>query len=138
MTKSTVIKGKQIKRSWHLLDLQDQTLGRVATQIAALLMGKGKPAFSYHRDDGDYVVAINAAAIKVTGKKLSQKLYQRYSGYPGGLKEFTLRQMFSKDPRQVILHAVKGMLPKNRLRSPRLTRLKVFNDANHPYAQNFK
>lgn len=124
--KTTVQKSSQIKRNRYQIDLKDQILGRVATQIAIHLMGKNKPLTSPNLDNGDFVVAINAKDIKVTGKKLDQKMYQRHSGYPGGLKEFTLRQMMTKDPRKVIEHAVKGMLPKNKLRSPRMRRLKVY------------
>lgn len=136
MNKSTVLKGDTTNRSWHLVDLQGQTLGRIATKIASLLIGKSKPTFSYHRDDGDYVVAINASGLVVTGKKKQQKLYQRYSGFPGGLKEATYQELFNKDPSLVVTHAVKGMIPKNRLRDIRIARLKVYQDANHPYAKN--
>jgi len=126
--KTTVQKSSQIKRTWYLIDLKDQVLGRVATQIAFHLMGKNKSLVSPNLDNGDFVVAINAKDIKVTGKKLDQKLYQSHSGYPGGFKEFTLKQMMDKDPRKVIEQAVKGMLPKNKLQSPRMRRLKVYLD----------
>jgi large subunit ribosomal protein L13 len=132
--KTTVLKGNQVQRSWHLIDLSGQTLGRICTQIAQILMGKNKPTFSYHRDDGDYVVAINAADIKVTGKKLNDKLYQHHTHWSGGLKELTLAEMMQKDPREVIVHGVYGMLPKNKLRDVRMTRLKVFVSADHKYA----
>lgn len=131
--KTTVIKGNQTTRAWHLVDLEGQTLGRVATLISAHLLGKNKPSFSYNRDDGDYVVAINAAKVKVTGKKFNQKLYQSYSGFPGGLKELKFSEMMAKNPCLVVSHAVLGMLPKNKLRHPRLSRLKVFADANHSF-----
>lgn len=132
--KTTVLKGNQVKRSWHLIDLQGQTLGRICTQIAQILMGKNKTTFSYHRDDGDYVVAINASDIKVTGSKLKEKLYRHHTHWSGGLKELTLAEMMQKDPRQVIVHGVYGMLPKNKLRDVRMTRLKVFVGADHKYA----
>jgi large subunit ribosomal protein L13 len=132
--KTTVLKGNQVERSWHLIDLSGQTLGRVCTQIAEILMGKDKVTFSYHRDDGDYVVAINAADIQVTGKKLKDKLYRHHTHWAGGLKEFTLAEMMAKDPREVIIHGVYGMLPKNKLRDIRITRLKVFVGSDHPYA----
>ena len=132
--KTTVTKGNQVKRNWHLIDLQDQTLGRVCTQIAQILMGKDKPAFSYHRDDGDYVVAINADKIQVTGSKLKEKMYRHHTHWAGGLKELTLAEMMQKDARQVIIRGVYGMLPKNKLRDIRITRLKVFVGADHPYA----
>ena len=124
---------KDIQRQWHLVDLEGQVLGRVATQIAQLLMGKHKPYYTSHLDCGDYVVAINAAKIKVTGKKAQQKLYRRHSGYPGGFKEIPFERQLKKDPTKIILWAVKGMLPKNKLRARRLARLKIFADANHPY-----
>ena len=132
--KTTVLKGNQVRRNWHLIDVSEQTLGRVCTQIAAILMGKDKPTFSYHRDDGDYVVAINAGQIKTTGSKLRDKIYRRHSHWPGGLKELTLDEMLKKDPRLVIKSGVYGMLPKNKLRNRRMTRLKIFVDSNHPYA----
>jgi large subunit ribosomal protein L13 len=134
MKKTTVLKGNQVHRNWHLIDVSEQTLGRVCTQIAAILMGKDKPTFSYHRDDGDYVVAINAGQIKTTGSKLRDKIYRRHSHWPGGLRELTLDEMLKKDPRLVIKSGVYGMLPKNKLRDRRMTRLKIFVDSNHPYA----
>ena len=130
---TTPISAKEIKRHWHLIDLSGQTLGRVSTQIAAFLMGKGKVNQTPNLDMGDYVVAINAAKIKVTGKKLASKKYQRHSGYPGGFREETLGELMERDSRQVIEKSVKGMLPKNKLQSPRLRRLKVFKDETHPY-----
>ncbi|HOG37678.1 MAG TPA: 50S ribosomal protein L13 [Candidatus Woesebacteria bacterium] len=132
--KTSVLKGNQVNRNWHLIDLSNQTLGRICTQIASILMGKDKTTFSYHRDDGDYVVAINAADIRVTGSKLKDKIYRRHTHWPGGLKELTLDEMLKKDPRLVIKSGVYGMLPKNKLRDRRMTRLKIFTDSNHPYA----
>jgi large subunit ribosomal protein L13 len=135
---TSVTKTKDIKRSWHLIDLKGQTLGRVSTQIAKLLIGKNKPYYTPNLDCGDYVVAINAKQVKVTGKKETDKLYQHHTGYPGGFREYTYSQVMDKDPRQIIINSVKGMLPKNKLRSPRLKRLKVFVDANHTYEQYLK
>jgi large subunit ribosomal protein L13 len=132
--KTTVTKGSQVKRSWHLIDLSGQTLGRVCSQIAQILIGKNNLTFSYHRDDGDYVVAINAAEIKVTGKKVKDKIYRHHTHWSGGLKELTFKEMMQKDPRKVIIHGVYGMLPKNKLRDRRITRLKVFVGTDHPYA----
>ncbi len=132
--KTTVTTGNQVKRNWILFDLSGKTLGRAATEIAAILMGKNNPSFSYHRDDGDYVVAINAAELVVTGKKLKQKVYYRHTGYAGNLRSLTLKELMQKDPRRVIKLAVYGMLPKNKLRDTRLTRLRVFTDSNHKYA----
>lgn len=136
--KTTVLKGNKIDRSWHLIDLSNQTLGRICTQIATILMGKDKTTFSYHRDDGDYVVAINAENIKVTGKKLKEKIYYHHTHWAGGLKELTLAEMLKKDPRKVISHGVYGMLPKNKLRDVRMTRLKVFVGSDHPYTDKIK
>jgi large subunit ribosomal protein L13 len=132
--KTSVLKGNQVNRNWHLIDLSNQTLGRICTQIASILMGKDKTTFSYHRDDGDYVVAINAADIRVTGSKLKDKIYRRHTHWPGGLKELTLDEMLKKDPRLVIKSGVYGMLPKNKLRDRRMTRLKIFTGSDHPYA----
>ncbi len=136
--KTTVLKGNKVDRSWHLIDLSNQTLGRICTQIATILMGKDKTTFSYHRDDGDYVVAINAENIKVTGKKLKEKIYYHHTHWAGGLKELTLAEMLKKDPRKVISHGVYGMLPKNKLRDVRMTRLKVFVGSDHPYTDKIK
>ncbi|MFA5827894.1 MAG: 50S ribosomal protein L13 [Candidatus Shapirobacteria bacterium] len=132
--KTSVTKGSLVNRKWYLVDLSGKTLGRICTEIAAILIGKDKTTFSYHRDDGDYVVAINAKDVQVTGRKPKQKLYQHYTGYHGGIKEFTFTEMMNKDPRQIIMHGVKGMLPKNKLRDRRMTRLKVFVDGEHKYA----
>lgn len=127
-----------IKHNWHLINLSGQTLGRISTQIAGLLMGKSKTAFSPNLDMGDTVVAINADQIKVTGKKMQNKKYYRHSGYPGGLREINLGELLAKDSRKVIEKAVKGMLPKNKLQDPRLRRLKVFKDEKHPYKAQFE
>ena len=135
--KTTVLKGNQVERTWHLIDLKGQTLGRVCTQIAQILMGKDKPTFSYHRDDGDYVVAINASEIQTTGKKLKQKIYRHHTHWSGGLRELSLGETMQKDPRKVIVSGVYGMLPKNKLRDQRMTRLKVFVGSEHKYADKF-
>ncbi|MGI5841315.1 MAG: 50S ribosomal protein L13 [Patescibacteria group bacterium] len=137
-SKTTVTKGNNPKRSWHLVDLSGQTLGRAATEIAQLIIGKGKPDFSYNADQGDYVVAINASEIEVTGNKMKTKMYHHYTGYAGNLRSFTLAEMMAKDPRKVIMHAVEGMVPKNRLRKQRMTRLKVFVGPDHKYADKFR
>jgi len=127
-----------IKRKWHFVDLKDKTLGREATQIAKALIGKTKPYFTPHLDCGDYVVAVNSAQVKVSGKKFDKKVYYRHSGYPGGLKAITFKQQMEKDPRKVILLAVKNMLPKNKLRDLRMKRLKVFATSEHKYEDKFK
>lgn len=122
-----------LNRKWHLIDLKDKNLGRISTQIVSLLMGKTKAETAPHLDSGDYVVAINADQIVVTGRKLLDKKYYRHSGYRKGLREITLAEMLKSDPRRVIEIAVKGMLPKNKLQQPRLRRLKVYKDDQHPY-----
>ena len=136
-TKTFTPQPKHIRRHWHLIDLEDQVLGRTATNISILLQGKNKPYYSPHLDCGDYVVVVNAAKVKVTGRKPDDKIYFRHSGYPGGVKEISFNELIKKDARKVIHLAVKGMLPKNKLRSPRLRRLKVFSDGKHTYADKF-
>jgi large subunit ribosomal protein L13 len=126
-------KKKDIGRSWHLIDLKGRVLGRAASKIAQILQGKDKVYYTSHLDCGDWVVAVNAKKIKVTGRKKSQKLYYRHSGYPGGFKQRTFAQLMDKDPRKVIELAVKNMLPKNKLRTQRLRRLKVFAGEDHVY-----
>lgn len=135
---TTFTKGNNPKRDWHLVDLKGQTLGRAASNIAKILMGKHKADFAPHRDAGDFVIAINASHIKVTGQKLKQKIYYHHSGYDGNLKEISLEIMLAKDPRKVISHAVSGMLPKNKHRDLRLKRLKVFVGSKHPYTDKVK
>jgi large subunit ribosomal protein L13 len=127
----------QPERKWYLVDAKSQVLGRLASKIATLLMGKNKVNFSFHDDVGDYVVVINSDKLRVTGKKKRDKVYYRHTGYPGGLKEATLGELLSKDSRKVIRFAVSGMLPKNKLRKQRLKRLKVYHSVTHPY-QNKK
>ncbi len=124
----------QIKRDWHLVDVKDQILGRQAVAIAHKLMGKGKGYFANNMDCGDYVVVINAKGIKTSGKKELLKKYTNYSGYPGGLRTRTLKELRAQDPTEIITHAVSGMLPKNKLRAQMLKRLYVFADENHKYA----
>ena len=133
MIKTYSPKASDIKREWHVLDASGKVLGRLATQIAGLLMGKHKPIFSRHMDTGDYVVVINAEKVSVTGNKVKQKLYYRHSGYPGGLKSTSLERMMQTHPTRVIEHAVGGMLPKNRLKAKMLKRLRVCVGDEHPY-----
>ncbi|MBA3723656.1 MAG: 50S ribosomal protein L13 [Candidatus Levybacteria bacterium] len=130
-------KASDIKRTWHLIDVKDQTLGRIASQIAQLLMGKSKPYFVRNLDCGDYVVIVNAKNVKVTGKKEIQKNYYRHSGYPGGFKSETLKELRVRKPETIITHAVKGMLPQNRLRDKMLKRLFVFAEEEHKYSDKF-
>jgi len=136
--KTYFIKKSEIKRAWHLVDAKGQILGRLATKIANLLIGKNKPYFVSHLDCGDYVVVINASQVRVSGRKAQQKKYYRYSGYPGGLKEITFSQQMAKDPIKIIRHAVEGMLPKNKLGDKRLARLKIFAGEEHQYKDKFK
>lgn len=124
-------KPTDIQRKWYVLDASQTTLGRVSTQAAELLLGKGKPAFTRHIDCGDYVIVVNAKDIKVTGHKMDTKMYYRHSGYPGSLKEATLREKQTKDPAFAITHAIRGMLPANKLRDQRLSRLKVYEGSEH-------
>ncbi len=136
--KTYSLKEKEIRRNWHLLDAKGKILGRLATQAALWLMGKHKPSYTPNLDNGDYVVVINAAQVLVSGRKYEKKMYRHHTGHLGNLKELSFKQMMAKDPRQVIISAVRGMLPKNKLRKQRLQRLKVFPQADHPYAGKFE
>lgn len=126
-------KEHEIQREWHVIDAQGQTLGRLASRIATVLRGKHKPIYTPHVDCGDYVIVVNAEKIHVTGQKMTQKVYYRHSGYPGGLKEITLRDQLQKFPERVIEKAVRGMLPKNRLGRQMFKKLKVNAGPNHPH-----
>ena len=137
-SKTNVTKLKDIKRKWYLVDLKNKVLGREATGIATLLRGKNKPYFTPSLDCGDHIVVINAQKVRLTGKKEDQKIYRRYSGYPGGLREISYRKMLEKRPNEVIRHAVRGMLPKNKLRSKMIKRLYIFPGEKHPYGDKFK
>ena len=123
----------EITREWYLVDAQGKTLGRLATQIADTLRGKRKPQFTPHVDTGDFVVVVNAEKIAVTGNKLDQKMYYRHSGYPGGLKERTLREQLERRPTEVLRKAVKGMLPRNRLARAQMRKLKIYAGPEHPH-----
>lgn len=131
-------KAKEIKRDWHLLDAKDQVVGRLATQVAELLMGKGKVSFSKHMDSGDFVVVTNVEKVVLTGKKEKQKLYRRHSGYPGGYKEETAREVRAEHPERILERAVFGMLPGNKLRADRMIRLKLVIGDKNPFESNFK
>ncbi len=130
-------KASELTHNWHLIDAKDNVLGRMSTQIALLLMGKAKSDFVRNLDSGDYVVVVNAKEVKVTGKKEDKKLYQRHSGYPGGFKEETLRELRARKPEEIIIHSVKGMLPHNKLRDKMLKRLFIFEGAQHTYQEKF-
>jgi large subunit ribosomal protein L13 len=122
-----------IQREWFVVDAKDQTLGRLATQIATLLRGKHKPIYTPHMDVGDFVIVVNADKIRVTGNKLDQKIYYRHSGYPGGIKSRTLRELLDRYPDRVIRLAVRGMLPKNRLGRATIKKLKIYAGDKHPH-----
>ena len=134
MNKTYSAKPSEVTRRWILIDASEAPLGRIATVIATYLTGKNKPMYTPHIDCGDYVVVTNASKLVVTGNKLADKKYYRYSGFPGGMREMTLEQKLEKDPESVIELAVKGMLPKNKLAPERLARLRVFVDENHGHA----
>jgi large subunit ribosomal protein L13 len=131
--KTYVANAEDRQRDWVVVDASGQTLGRLATQIADVLRGKRKPEYTPHVDTGDFVIVINAEKIAVTGKKLSDKLYHRHSGYPGGLKTRTLQEQLDRRPEEVIRKAVKGMLPRNRLARRQITKLKVYAGPEHPH-----
>lgn len=133
MSKTYVAKKEEINRQWYLIDAKDKILGRLAAKIAVILRGKHKPIFSPHLDTGDGVIVINATEIKVTGRKLKEKLYRRYSGYPGGLKEVYLETMLKRNPTTVIKLAVKRMLPSGPLGRKLLKKLKVYSNSKHPH-----
>src|SRR3954449_13144508 len=123
----------EVERTWFVVDADARTLGRLATQIADVLRGKGKPAYTPHVDTGDFVIVVNAEKVHVTGQKLDQKIYYRHSGYPGGLRERTLREQLARRPEEVLRKAVKGMLPRNRLGRQQLTKLKIYAGPDHPH-----
>nr|WP_307991137.1 50S ribosomal protein L13 [uncultured Niameybacter sp.] len=122
---------QNVERNWYVIDAEGQTVGRLASQIAAVLRGKNKPTYTPHVDCGDHVIVINAEKVVFTGKKLDQKLYRRHSGYAGGLKETKARDMLNTHPERVIMYAVKGMLPKNSLGRQMLTKLRVYAGTEH-------
>ena len=121
------------ERVWYVVDAENKTLGRLATQIANVLRGKRKPTYTPHVDVGDFVIVVNAEKVAVTGDKREKKLYWRHSGYPGGIRSRTLGDMLEKRPEEVIRKAVKGMLPRNRLARAQLRKLKVYAGSEHPH-----
>ena len=132
--KSYMASPATIERKWYVVDATDKTLGRLSSQIASVLRGKNKPTYTPSMDTGDYVIVINADKIKVTGKKMDQKIYYRHSDYVGGMKEATLKEMMAKKPEDVIKLAVKGMLPKGPLGRAMMKKLFVYAGAEHPHA----
>lgn len=132
--KTIFVKPKEVVRKWYLVDAEGATLGRLAAKVASLLRGKHKPVYTPHQEVGDYVIVVNAGKIAVTGNKLNDKLYYRHSGYPGGLRSEPLGKILTRKPTFPIEHAIKGMLPKNRLGRKLFTNVKVYAGPTHPHA----
>lgn len=132
--KSYIAKPAEIDHKWYVIDAEGKTLGKLAAETASILRGKKKPIYTPHVDCGDYVIVINAEKVHVTGKKEDDKIYAHHTGYPGGLKETTLKEMRAKKPEEIIRHAVKGMMPKGRLGRQMYKKLKVYAGAEHPHA----
>ena len=131
--KTFSLRTEDVSRSWYLIDAADAPMGRVATEIARLLIGKSKPTYTPHVDNGDYVVVINAADVKVTGAKETDKKYYRHSGFPGGISDMSLGEVRTKYPERIIEMAVKGMIPHNKLADERLKRMRVFASSEHTH-----
>ncbi|MBM4420860.1 MAG: 50S ribosomal protein L13 [Chloroflexi bacterium] len=131
--KTYTLKASEIERRWRVVDADGATLGRLCTRVAALLRGKHKAGFTPHLDSGDPVVVVNAEKVRVTGKKLSDKVYARHSGYPGGFRTETLGSLLARRPEEVVRRAVRGMLPRNRLGESMSRRLHVYKGAEHPH-----
>lgn len=127
-------KAHEIERKWYVIDAEDKVLGRLATEVAVILRGKNKPFFTPHVDCGDFVIIVNADKVRLTGKKLDQKVYKTYSGYPGGLKETKYRKFLAEKPELLVYKAVRGMVPHNRLGDSVMTKLKVYAGPDHPHA----
>lgn len=132
--KTYSLKPSEVKRKWYVLDASEAPLGRVSTQAATLLLGKGKPGVTAHVDGGDFVIIVNAAGLVVTGNKVKDKDYFRHSGFPGGLYKRTLGETMQIDPTKVLHHSIRGMLPDNKLRDARLKRLKIYAGADHNHS----
>jgi large subunit ribosomal protein L13 len=126
-------KTAEIEREWYVIDAEGQTLGRLASKIAPIIKGKHKPIYTPHLDCGDFVIVINAEKVRVTGRKLDQKMYYRHSQYPGGLSAINLRDQLAKHPERVLQAAVRGMLPKNKLGRQMIKKLKVYSGDSHPH-----
>ena len=132
--KTVSMRAQDVRHSWYVVDAEDKTLGRLATEIARRLRGKHKPVYTPHVDTGDYVVVVNAAKVRVTGAKTSDKMYYRHSGYPGGIKSQSFEQLRDSHPERIIEKAVKGMLPRNPLGRAMLKKLKVYAGSEHPHS----
>jgi large subunit ribosomal protein L13 len=131
--KTYSFKQDEFERNWYVIDATDQILGRLSTLIATKLRGKDKPEFTPHVDSGDFIVVVNAEKVRVTGRKMEQKKYYRHSGYPGGLREASLKTVLGSKPERVLYQAVRGMLPKNRLGRAQLKKLKIYSGPEHPH-----
>jgi large subunit ribosomal protein L13 len=136
--KTYSVKLADIQREWHVIDAEGQTLGRLCTKIATLIRGKHKPTYTTHLDVGDYVIVVNAGKVVVTGDKENQKMYYRHSNYPGGLKSMNYAEMMKKHPSRIIEHAVKGMIPHNRLGAAMMKKLKIYVGPTHPHEAQIK
>ncbi|RMD54768.1 MAG: 50S ribosomal protein L13 [Nitrospirae bacterium] len=132
--KTVFFRKKDVERRWFLIDAEGKRLGRLATKIATVLRGKHKPTYTPNADVGDFVVVINASKVHLTGKKIRQKTYYHHTGYPGGIKEISAYELLKNKPEKMLMHAVKGMLPKNRLGRAQFKKLKVYSGPNHPHA----
>ncbi len=131
--KTYMAKPQEVERRWYVVDAKDKVVGRLASRIAMVLMGKHKPHYTPHLDTGDFVVVINASRVRFTGRKWEQKCYYRHSGYPGGLKVKRAREVLEKNPEEILRHAVRGMLPKNHLGRKLLKKLKIYPGEAHPH-----
>lgn len=131
--KTQVAKKEEVTRNWYLVDAENQVLGRMATQIANVLRGKNKPTYTPSVDTGDFIIVVNAEKIALTGNKRADKMYYSHSGFPGGIKSITAGKLLDKKPEDLIKHAVKGMLPKNKLARHMLSKLKIYSGAEHPH-----
>ena len=131
--KSFIAKKETVQQDWYVIDAEDKVLGRLAAEIAYRLRGKHKPIYTPHVDTGDFIVVVNAEKLRLTGNKLADKKYYRYTGYPGGLREITAGELLNKKPTQILEFAVKGMLPKNSLGRAMFKKLKIYTGASHPH-----
>ena len=131
--KSYMARPQEVERKWHVIDAEDKTLGRLASEIARILRGKNKPQYTPHVDTGDFVVVVNADRVKVSGRKAEQKLYRRHTGYPGGLRETSYEQMMDRKPTEILRKAVWGMIPKTRLGRRQFKKLKIYAGPEHPH-----
>jgi large subunit ribosomal protein L13 len=132
--KTLFARENEVEKKWHLVDADGMVVGRLASQIASILRGKNKPIFTPHADTGDFVVIINAERVRLTGNKLENKVYYRHSGYPGGIKKRVAKDLMKDAPEEIIMSAVRGMLPKNRLGRQQIKKLKVYRGAEHPHS----